>query len=163
MPSEVGKAVAIQRHYYTETAAEYDAAHAGEGDDDPVNLKMLFGFLRMIEARSLLDIGAGTGRAVRHLMDNMPNVSVRGVEPVAARIEEGVQKKNIPRGVVIQGVGEALPFENASIDVVCAFGMLHHVRKPENVVREMLRVARKAVIIVDGNRFGLGSWPVRLL
>jgi len=27
----------------------------------------------------------------------------------------------------------------------------------------MMRVARKAVIIVDGNRFGLGSWPVRLL
>src|SRR5277367_7113116 len=163
MPSEVDKAVAIQRQYYTETAAEYDAAHAGEGDDDPVNLKMLFGFLRMMEARSVLDIGAGTGRAIRHLMDNMPNVTVRGVEPVAARIEEGVQKKNIPRGTVIQGVGEALPFENASIDMVCAFAMLHHVTNPENVIKEMLRVARKGIIIIDGNRFGLGRWPIRLL
>ena len=163
MPSDVDKAVLLQRQYYTDTAAEYDAAHAGEGDDDPLNLKMLFGFLRMIEAKSVLDIGAGTGRAIRHLMNNMPDVSVRGVEPVAARIEQGVQNKGIPRGIVIQGVGEALPFENASIDVVCAFGMLHRVRKPENVIREMLRVARKAVIIVDGNRFGLGSWPVRLL
>ena len=163
MPSNVDKAVLLQRQYYTDTAAEYDTAHAGEGDDDPINLRMLFGFLRMIEARSVLDIGAGTGRAIRHLMDNMPDLLVRGVEPVAARIEQGVQKKGIPRGVVIQGVGEALPFENASIDVVCAFGMLHHVKKPKNVVREMLRVARKGVIIVDGNRFGLGSWPVRLL
>jgi ubiquinone/menaquinone biosynthesis C-methylase UbiE len=163
MPSDVEKEVSLQRQYYTDTAAEYDAAHAGEGDDDPVNLKMLFGFLRMIEARTVLDIGAGTGRAIRHLMDNMPGLQVRGVEPVAARIEQGVQNKGIPQGVVIQGVGEALPFENASIDVVCAFGMLHHVKNPENVIREMMRVARKAVIIVDGNRFGLGSWPIRLL
>ncbi len=163
MPSSVDKAVLLQRQYYTDTAAEYDTAHAGEGDDDPLNLRLLFGFLRMIEARSVLDIGAGTGRAVRHLMDNMPDVSVRGLEPVAARIEEAVQKKGIPKGTIIQGVGEALPFENASIDVVCAFGMLHHVKRPENVIREMMRVARKAVIIVDGNRFGLGRWPIRLL
>jgi ubiquinone/menaquinone biosynthesis C-methylase UbiE len=163
MPGNLDKAVLLQRQYYTDTAAEYDAAHAGEGDDDPVNLRLVFGFLRMIEARTVLDIGAGTGRAIRHLMDNMPDVSVRGVEPVAARIDQAVQKKGIPRGMIVQGVGEALPFEDASIDVVCAFGMLHHVTNPNDVVSEMLRVARKGVIIIDGNRFGLGSWPVRIL
>ena len=64
----------------------------------------------------------------------------------------------------MQGVGEALPFGDASIDVVFSFAILHHVPKPDAVIREMLRVARKAVIIVDGNRFGQGGhWPVRLL
>jgi ubiquinone/menaquinone biosynthesis C-methylase UbiE len=163
MPGNLDKAVLLQRQYYTDTAAEYDAAHAGEGDDDPVNLRLVFGFLRMIEARTVLDIGAGTGRAIRHLMDNMPELSVRGVEPVAARIDQAVEKKGIPRGVIVQGVGEALPFEDASIDVVCAFAMLHHVTNPNDVVSEMLRVARKGVIIIDGNRFGLGSWPIRVL
>src|SRR6202021_2898405 len=124
MPSDVDKQVSLQRQYYSDTAAEYDAAHAGEGDDNPINLKMLFGFLRMIEARTVLDIGAGTGRAIRHLMDNMPGLQVRGVEPVAARIEQGVQNKGIPRGVIIQGVGEALPLENASIAGLCASVML---------------------------------------
>jgi ubiquinone/menaquinone biosynthesis C-methylase UbiE len=163
MPSDVDEAVLLQRQYYTQTAAQYDAAHAGEGDDDPVNLKMLFGFLRMIEARTVLDIGAGTGRAIRYLMDNMPGVSIRGVEPVAAQIDQAVQKRGISKGVIVQGVGEALPFEDASMDVVCEFAMLHHVKNPDAVVSEMLRVARKAVIIIDGNRFGLGSWPVRVL
>jgi ubiquinone/menaquinone biosynthesis C-methylase UbiE len=163
MPGKTEKAVQLQRQYYTDTAAEYDAAHAGEGDDDPINLRLLFGFLRMIEARSVLDIGAGTGRAIRHLMNNMPDLSVRGVEPVAARIDEAVEKKGIPRGVIVQGVGESLPFEDASIDVVCAFAMLHHVTNPNDVVSEMMRVARKGIIIIDGNRFGLGRWPVRLL
>jgi ubiquinone/menaquinone biosynthesis C-methylase UbiE len=163
MPGNSDKAVLLQRQYYTDTAAEYDTAHAGEGDDDPVNLRLVFGFLRMIEARSVLDIGAGTGRAIRHLMDNMPDLTVRGVEPVAAHIDQAVQKRGIPSGIIVQGVGEALPFENASVDVVCAFAVLHHVPNPGDVVSEMLRVARKGVIIIDGNRFGMGSWLVRVL
>ena len=94
----------------------------------------------------------------------MPGLSVRGIEPVAARIEEAIQKKrDSKKGIITQGTGEALPFEDASFDVVCCFAMLHHVPRPDAVVREVLRVARKAVIIVDGNRFGQGSWPVRLL
>jgi ubiquinone/menaquinone biosynthesis C-methylase UbiE len=157
------KAVRLQRQYYAETAAEYDAAHALEGDNDPRNLRWTRALLSMVDARTVLDVGAGTGRGVRHLLDNMPGLSVRGIEPVAERIQEAVRKKGIPQGVIVQGVGEALPFEDASIDVVCCFGMLHHVPKPNAVVREMLRVARKAVVIVDGNRFGQRSWPVRLL
>lgn len=42
------------------------------------------------------------------------------------------------------------------------FSILHHVQHPAAVVGEMLRVARKAVVIVDCNRFGQGSWPARL-
>jgi ubiquinone/menaquinone biosynthesis C-methylase UbiE len=96
-------------------------------------------------------------------MDNMPGLSVRGVEPVAAQIDQAVQKRGISKGVIVQGVGEVLPFEDASMDVVCEFAMLHHVKYPDAVVSEMLRVARKAVIIIDGNRFGFGSWSVRVL
>ena len=39
--------------------------------------------------------------------------------------------------------------------------MLHHVSQPSAVVGEMLRVARKAVIILDSNRFGQGPPLVR--
>jgi ubiquinone/menaquinone biosynthesis C-methylase UbiE len=157
------KAVSIQRQYYAETAAEYDAMHTGEGDDNPRILRLVRTFLRMIEARSVLDVGAGTGRGVRYLMDNLPGVSVHGVEPVAARIEQAVQHKGIPENVILQGVGEALPFADASVDAVCAFGMVHHLPLPDAVIREMLRVARKAVFIADSNRFGQGLWPVRFL
>jgi ubiquinone/menaquinone biosynthesis C-methylase UbiE len=163
MLANTERAVRLQRQYYAETAAEYDAMHAREGDDNPRNLRWVRALIRMVDARSVLDVGAGTGRGVRHLLDNMPGLLVRGIEPVAERIQQAVQMKGIPKGVILQGVGEALPFEDASIDVVCCFGMLHHVPKPNSVVREMLRVARKAVVIVDGNRFGQGSWPLRLL
>jgi ubiquinone/menaquinone biosynthesis C-methylase UbiE len=157
------KAVSIQRQYYADTAAKYDAMHAHEADDNPRTLLWIYGLLRMIEARTVLDVGAGTGRYIRRLLDDLPELSVRGIEPVGAQIEEAVRKKGIPEGVITQGTGEALPFEDSSFDVVCCFGMLHHVPKPDTVVREALRVARQAVIIVDGNRFGQGSWPLRLL
>jgi ubiquinone/menaquinone biosynthesis C-methylase UbiE len=156
------KATRLQRQYYAETAKEYDAAHADEGDNNPRTLRWVYGLLRMIGAESVLDVGSGTGRGVRHLLDNMPGVLVRGIEPVAARIEEAVQNKGIPPGVILQGVGEALPFADASFDVACCFAMLHHVPRPDEVIREMLRVARKGVIIIDGNRFAQGAWPTRM-
>lgn len=156
------KAVLIQRQYYTDTASQYEAMHAHEGDDADT-LKLLLALLRMIEPRTVLDVGAGTGRALRYLLDNMPGVSVRGIEPVAALIQQSAQKNGIPENAIIQGAGEALPFEDASFDVVCSFAILHHVPRPDAVIREMLRVARKAVIVINSNRFGQGAWPVRLL
>jgi ubiquinone/menaquinone biosynthesis C-methylase UbiE len=162
MARNTERAVSIQRQYYAETAAEYDAAHELEGDNDPRILRLVRTMLRMVDAKSVLDVGAGTGRGVRHLIDNMPGLTVRGIEPVAERIEQAVKYKGIPEGTILQGVGEKLPFENRSFDAACAFGMIHHLPRPNDVVREMIRVARKMVIIADGNRFGQGPWPLRL-
>jgi ubiquinone/menaquinone biosynthesis C-methylase UbiE len=157
------KAVSIQRQYYSDTATRYDTMHAHEGGGDQETLKIVRGLLRMVEPKTLLDVGAGTGRTIRHFRDTMPGVSVRGIEPVEALIEQSVLQNGIPEGLITQGTGEALPFEDETFDVVCSFAILHHVAKPEAVVREMTRVARKAVIIADGNRFGQGPWLVRLL
>ncbi len=163
MARGVDGGIRIQRTYYTDTATQYDAMHAGEGDDNPRNLRWVCAFLRMLGAQSVLDVGAGTGRAIRHLTNSIPGLSLRGVEPVAACIEEAIRGKGIPRGLIIQGVGEALPFPDASFDVSCCFSMLHHVPEPNAVIREMLRVARKGAIIADGNRFAQGTLPLRLI
>jgi ubiquinone/menaquinone biosynthesis C-methylase UbiE len=159
----MGGSGAVQHRYYTETAANYELMHAGEGDDDPEVMRAVCGLLRMIEPSSLLDVGAGTGRALRYFRDNGPEVRVRGVEPVRALIDQSLERNGIPAGIIVQGAGEALPFDDASFDVVCSFAVLHHVAKPDAVVREMTRVARKAVIVVDSNRFGQGPWPARIL
>src|SRR5262249_46018719 len=65
-------------------------------------------------------------------------------------------------GSLVRGTGFALPFADKSFDAVCEFAILHHVAKPEIVIKEMLRVARKAVIISDCNRFGQGRFFLRL-
>ena len=155
--------VEIQRSYYTRTAARYDEMHAHETSTDPSMMKFLHAFLRMLEVRSLLDVGTATGLGMRHLKNTLPGLSICAVEPVAALLEQGVRDGNTSSFQAVRATGEALPFPNASFDAVCEFGALHHASDPSAVVREMLRVARKAVFLCDSNRFGQGTRPARLI
>jgi len=162
MCPKIDDAVEKQRRYYAETASRYDAMHAHEGDDDSWNLTLVSALLQTIDARSVLDVGAGTGRGVRHLKSSRPDLRACGIEPVAALIDQAAAKSGGPQPVFVQGSGEALPFADASFDAVCSFAILHHVPQPDGVISEMLRVARKAVLIADSNRFGQGRWPIRI-
>jgi ubiquinone/menaquinone biosynthesis C-methylase UbiE len=155
------EAVAIQRRYYTETATKYDAMHADEAGNDSRVMKIICSLVQMVQPHTLLEVGSGTGSGISYLRERIPSLSVFGVEPVQALIEQAVLSAKVPQGITLQGIGEALAFGDASVDVVCSFGILHHMREPNRVVREMLRVARKAVIIADSNRFGQGKWPIR--
>jgi len=156
-------AVEIQRQYYTDTAARYEEMHLHEGCGDPQGMRFVHAILRMIEARSILDVGTATGRGIRDLKTVFPESFVCGVEPVAGLVRQAALRGNTACGPVLRGSGDALPFRDASFDVVCEFSVLHHVADPGAVVKEMLRVANKAVIIADSNRFGQGSRAARLL
>ncbi len=157
------RAVEIQRQYYTETASRYEQMHAHEGDDDAFSKKVFHSFLRMLDARSVLDVGMASGRSIRDLREAFPDLFVCGVEPVAALVSLAIQNGNAAGAAILQASGESLPFSDASFDVVCEFAVLHHAANPTAIVKEMLRVARKAVFISDSNRFGQGSRVVRLI
>jgi ubiquinone/menaquinone biosynthesis C-methylase UbiE len=161
MSAKARDAVAAQRRYYTDTAARYDCMHAHESDDDQWNLQLVCALLQIIGAKSILDVGAGTGRGMQSVHSSAPSMLVCGAEPVAALIDEGIKKSHDSGVHFIQASGDALPFADDSFDAVCSFGILHHVPEPKVVVGEMLRVARKAVLVVDSNRFGQGPWPMR--
>ncbi len=155
--------MAIQRKYYTDTAPKYDSMHAHEGGTDPSNTKYVYAFLRMLGARSVLDVGTATGRGLSDFKRELPDLFVCGIEPVDALIRQGVREGYTSGIAIVRGSGEALPFPDRSFDVVCEFAALHHVANPNAVVRGMLRVARKAVIICDSNRFGQGPPLARFL
>ena len=163
MASKLSPAVEIQRQYYTETASRYESMHAHEGGTDASVTKFVHALARMLDVRTILDVGTATGCGIRDLKQALPDVFVCGVEPVRALVEQGVQNGITASGPIVQATGEALPFADASFDAVCEFATLHHAANPTAVVNEMLRVARKAVFICDSNRFGQGSLPARLL
>lgn len=163
MPPKLDLGVKMQRKYYTDTAARYEQMHEHEGTGDKLANKFVYSFLRMVDAQSVLDVGTATGRSLRNLKDAIPDGFVCGIEPVAALLEQAVQKGSTAAGPVVQGSGAALPFADSSFDVVCEFAVLHHVADPNAVVKEMLRVAKKAVLISDSNRFGQGSRMARLI
>jgi ubiquinone/menaquinone biosynthesis C-methylase UbiE len=147
--------------YYEQSAAAYDSVH-NASDDHEHNLALQY--IEMISnafgLQTFLDVGAGTGRGVCFLRDR--GKEVRGIEPVAAMIEKA-ELNGVPPGVLLQGSGYELPFENGAFDAVFECGVLHHVAEPGRMVGEMMRVAKQAIFLSDSNRFGQGSHAARLL
>ena len=153
---------ALQRRYYAETAAQYDRMHLADGDEHGVSLSYISAFLQALGARSVLDVGSGTGRALEYLGRANPEVSGYGLEPVEELLDVTVSK-GIGRNRLIRGSVLELPFRDRSFDVVLECAVLHHVRHPAVAVEEMMRVARRAVFLSDTNIFGQGAKVVRIL
>jgi ubiquinone/menaquinone biosynthesis C-methylase UbiE len=91
-----------------------------------------------------LDVGTGTGRVIRYISERLPDVKIVGIEPDAALRDIALNEHGLPESAILKGNGLDIPFPDQSFDIVCEFAVLHHVQKPEKVVSEMLRVARKA-------------------
>ena len=151
----------LQQAYYERTASNYDDMHTScEIDEHYAALDFIDLLCDRLHLESLLDVGAGSGRGVRFLLSRERNV--RGVEPVKALIEQA-EMRGVPKGLIVEGSGYKLPFEDDAFDAVFECGVLHHVAEPARVVSEMMRVAKKAVFISDSNRFGQGRYPIRML
>ena len=148
----------IQKKYYANTADNYDAIHGrGINDEHDLALHYLSAIIKFYDIKSVLDVGAGTGRTVEYLLKNHIDLKLVGVEPVDELREKGYEK-GIPKNILIKGDGNSLIFNNNSFDLVCEFGVLHHIPKPEIMIAEMIRVGKKGIFISDCNNFGNGSF-----
>lgn len=147
----------LQREFYTATSATYDDKYVRSGDEHYVALSLISALIDGYRYSSVLDVGAGTGRGVQYLLNRHPRIEVRGLEPVPAMIEQAERRNGVPAGCIVEGNGAALPFSDDSFDVACELGVLHHVADAGAVVREMARVARRAVFLSDANRFAKGG------
>jgi SAM-dependent methyltransferase len=152
--------VAEQRRYYAETAADYDEMHGRAEHIEALDHAL--GFLRRIEARTVLDTGCGTGLAMRYLAERMPELELRGNDPSPELLAIASERYGISPEHLDQAESESLPYGDGSFDAVVETGVLHHVPDPDAVIREMLRVARMAIFISDDNTFGLGKLPARV-
>lgn len=154
--------IEIQRSYYRDTAQIYDQLHVHEKDVHYFALTFMAGMIEFLDCESVLDVGAGTGRTVAYLNEKYPSLTVQGVEPVAELRQIGYAK-GLSSSQLMEGDALALPFDDNSFDMVCCFGVLHHIKTPRLAIQEMLRVARKAIFISDSNNFGQGSLLARTL
>jgi ubiquinone/menaquinone biosynthesis C-methylase UbiE len=150
----------IQHEFYTSTAERYEEMHVTAGDEHYVALEFISALVDGCGYKSILDVGTGTGRGVKHFMERHEEVEVRGVEPVRAMIDQA-ERSGVPAGSITEANGDRMPFEDGSFDAVCELGVLHHVADPDTVVREMTRVARSAVFLSDNNRFAKGRFAHR--
>jgi len=155
-PGSSRSEVEIQRTYYAATAPIYEAMHNQAKDEHFFALRFLEAMLEFYDIKSVLDIGAGTGRVARYLKSRLPGLKVMSIEPVAALREVGYAN-GLSREELVDGDATRLDFRDGQFDLVCEFAVLHHIKSPASVVAEMLRVARKGIFISDSNNFGQGS------
>ena len=90
------------------------------------------------DARSVVNVGAGTGSY------EPPDRQLTAVEPSDVMIAQRAPDA----APVVQATAEALPFADDSFDAAMAILTLHHWSDIEAGLAEMVRVARKRVVIV---------------
>src|ERR1700721_2539958 len=101
----------------------------------------------------------GAGRAVSYVKKKCAGIKIVGIEPVKELREVGYQN-GLSHEDLVEGDALKLAFRDGEFDMVCEFGMLHHVRNPEIVVAEMLGSGKKEIFCSDLNDFGRGCFLV---
>ncbi|MBV9102193.1 MAG: methyltransferase domain-containing protein [Candidatus Eremiobacteraeota bacterium] len=145
---------------------------AGSGDELAANLRDIeranrwFGTLRAVAAfvwqsgaRTVLDVGCGTGGVALALLSDAQRrgrqLHVTGLERSTPVLSLARERAKGHSGLsLVEGDGEALPYSDHSFDVVICTLTLHHC-EPKAAVRllcEMRRVARIAPFLCDLRR-----------
>lgn len=91
------------------------------------------------EARSLLEIGCGTGFVLAGVHQALPALELAGSELFQAGLETAEQR--VPGATFYQMDARAIPFEQ-EFDVVGAFDVIEHIDEDEAVLREALRAVK---------------------
>lgn len=97
--------------------------------------------------KRVIDIGCGDGTYTRNLFDEGKPASMHGIDPAASAIE--VAKTHVDTRPISYDVHSAyeLPFEDDSFDVAHLRGVLHHMDRPFDAIKEAFRVAPTLVVI----------------
>jgi len=127
---------------------------------DPVHAAVLDQAASRFTPASVLDIGCGSGRLLRKVHDSWPQAHLFGVDPAQAMLE--VARQLTPEARFSIGSGEALPLEDASVDLALSTISFHHWHDQAAGVREAARVLQPggSFLLAD---FTFPTWLVRLL
>lgn len=98
--------------------------------------------IKFSKSDKVLEIGAGNGYFSYHL-SKYCNLLVTDVN-------EAVLNLNPVNNKLVCNVNK-LPFNDNSFDVVTCFDVLHHVEKIDEALKEMKRVTKKYIILVEPN------------
>ena len=103
----------------------------------------------------VLDVGCGDGQLMKYIYENITK-DIRGLE-----ISKNNVQKCIEKGLtVIEGDAEKdlKQFPISSFDYVILSQTLQAFLDPENVINELLRIGKKAIVTIPN----FGYWKVRM-
>jgi ubiquinone/menaquinone biosynthesis C-methylase UbiE len=110
-------------------------------------------FASFPDARSLLEIGCGTGHFSGWLAAR--SIRVVGLERAPAMLAE--MRRNLPGIPAVLGDAHRLPFRDGVSDLVLFVTTLEFLDDPERALVEAVRVARQGIVLVVLNRWSVGG------
>lgn len=162
---------ATEPHVVRRSLADVSRANALFGGRRAVcrELAVMFAGARG-SSMTLLDVGTGFGDvpAAARALARDAGVRLRTIAIEASQVL--AQTVGSPELPMVRGTALALPFRDRSIDIVICSQLLHHFEDgaASTVLRELDRVARRAVVVSDLRRswvaaagIWLASWPLR--
>jgi excisionase family DNA binding protein len=134
------------RQYFEQVAGKWEEISSQYYDSSIINKIIDSGFLK--DNMTVLDYGAGDG------------FIARGIAPYARKIiaidTSGSMLDELERKAKSQGIANILTFEcdinevplrSASVDLVCASMILHHIEEPRELIAEFHRVLKPEGIL----------------
>jgi ubiquinone/menaquinone biosynthesis C-methylase UbiE len=107
--------------------------------------------LAMRPTDRVLDVGCGTGELLSRIAARYPGARLSGLDPVPQMLE--VAKRKLSPAVDLRvGWANALPWPDASFDVIVSCNMFHYITHPVAAVKEMERV------LVPGGQILITDW-----
>jgi len=94
---------------------------------------------------SILDVGCGDGFLAQLISEARPDLSLAGID---------VRERQRTHISVQRFDGATIPYDNASFDGVMFVDVLHHTEDPMVLLREAVRVSRKAIVVKDHTNDG---------
>jgi 2-polyprenyl-3-methyl-5-hydroxy-6-metoxy-1,4-benzoquinol methylase len=119
---------------------------------------LLKSYINMNKNLSLLDIGCGKGYFLRHL-HSLGYKKIKGIDPC----KELIENRLFPG--VTYGTFEENNAQNDDFDIVFTCHTLHHLKDstPLYAIREMTRIARKYIVVIEINNSNIPMLFVSLL
>jgi ubiquinone/menaquinone biosynthesis C-methylase UbiE len=150
----------VERQLFDTDAKRYEAWYASPKGQlvDRAERRLLHWLLNKIpDARSLLEVGCGTGHFTAALAEQ--GFFVVGLDRAPAMIAEFRRLR--PGLPVVLGDAHRLPFQDGTFDVTVFVSTLEFLEEPDAALAEAVRVSRKGIVLIVLNTWSPGGFSRR--
>jgi ubiquinone/menaquinone biosynthesis C-methylase UbiE len=124
------------------------------GSTNPVVRRLMAGFDGALDElwqraapESVLDVGCGEGVLTERFAERLDGGHVVGIDLDDPALRSEWERRVRPNLEFRAYEGPELPFRSDEFDIACAIEVLEHVPDPERTLAEMVRVARRHVLV----------------
>ncbi|MFB7712780.1 class I SAM-dependent methyltransferase [Streptomyces sp. NPDC056105] len=146
------------QEFFSARAANWDTRFP----DDGPRFEAAVAELGLHAGDRVLDAGCGTGRALRALRDAVgPSGAVLGVDLTPAMLEAAVRAGRDHAGSLMLADVTRLPVRSGSLDAVFGSGLVAHLPRPQENLRELARVVRPGGLLALFHPIGRAALAAR--